>query len=446
MAQPGHPRTTEVLDWSPVSSPPKPIISGPARIGTAIIFLFCGVFLVWGSWAPLSGGTIASGAIAPDGSVRTVQHLEGGIVKELFVRDGTHVKRGDPLVALEDLAYQAEYESMSDQLRARLAEAARLDAEFNDTDAITFPGSLVSDPKAADVIRAEQQVFRARRDMLATRTRVLTQRVHQLEEQIAGFQSQIAGTQRQLAFLREEIADKQTLLDKGLMQKSELLRLRREEAELTGLKGEYLANAARARQQIGETEIELRALTAERMEQASSRASEIRGEVVRLRTSLEAQKDVLTRSVIKSPLDGIVSGLSIRTVGGVLRPGEPILNVVPTDEELMIDAHVRPTDVDDVEVGMAAEIRFSGLSGRSSQRIMGVVRSVAADSAMNSVTGQNYFKTRVAVTREELEKTGESRFSVGMPAEVVIVAETRTMMQFLLEPLADAVRRAGREL
>jgi HlyD family secretion protein len=442
------PAGREIVAYRPglgFAGTPKSMVRGPKRLGLLVIATFVAGFGLWGSLAPLAGGAVARGSIAPDGSVRTVQHLEGGIVDEIFVKDGDFVEVGAPLLALRRVSSQADVEMLLDRRRVRLAEAARLEAELLGAAEIAYPQELVDDPGGAEVIAAEARVFRSRQAMRSARERVLRQRAGQLEEQIVGFEAQVASALAQFDLLQEEISDKSYLVDQGLTPKAELSRLQRSAAEIEGFRGEYIASIAQARQRIGETEIELVALESEWLEGASRRASEVRSELAEIDQQLAARRDVLDRTMITAPVSGVVNHLRTRTVGGVLAAGQDILDLVPTEEKLVIDVQVSPGDIDVVKIGLPAVVHLTALSGRRSPRVDGTVKTVSADLFHDDATGRTYYVARVEVERSALRAVGAQSLTVGMPAEVVIVAEERTVAGYLIRPLVDAIWRAGRE-
>lgn len=434
------------LDLRQIEDGPATMVRGPARVGLAVIAAVAFAFFVWGGLAPLAGGAIAPGVIAPVGSVRTVQHLEGGIVADIFIQEGSRVAAGAPLLTLESVAAQATVTALLDRRRARLAEAARVDSEIGGLAVIEFPAELADDGDGAAAMAAEERVFDARRTMLAARRDELTQQIQQLEEQIGGYEAQVRSASDQLALIGQEVADKESLLRKGLTLKSDVLHLKRTTAEIAGFRGQYEAAIAAARQQIGQARVQLLALDAERMQQNSERASAIRGELNEIDQSLAAHRDVLDRTVVTSPVAGIVNDLRFKTKGAVVRPGEPILDVVPTDETLVIDADISPMDIDIVEVGMTALVHLSALADRALPRLEGEVRRVSAERLVDQATGQAHYTARIEVDAAALQAIGNPRLSVGMPAEVIVVAKERTMLSYILEPLRDALRRSGREV
>ncbi|PZQ47025.1 MAG: HlyD family type I secretion periplasmic adaptor subunit [Rhodovulum sulfidophilum] len=422
---------------------PREAIREPRRAGLVVIACFVAGFGAWATLAPLSGGAVAPGRIAPDGSVRTVQHLEGGIVDEILVRDGEFVPRGAPLIALRKVASQADVATLLDRRRARLAETARLEAELGGRATLAFPATL--GPEAADVMAAETRIFRARKDMRSARERVLRRRIDQLSEQIRGFEAQVASAASQLDLVRQEIADKTILLEQRLAPKAEVSRLRRAAAEIEGFRGQHVAAIAEARQRIGETEIELVALDADWLQSLSQRAGEVRGELAEIDQQLAALRDVLDRTLITAPIAGVVNDLRVSTIGGVIVPGEDLLDLVPTEENLVIDVRISPLDIDIVQVGLPALVHLTALSGRSTPRLYGRVTVVSADLVFDETTRSTYYDARVEVSPDEAREFKAMPLSIGMPAEVIIVSQERTALEYLMKPFFDAMVRAGRE-
>lgn len=430
----------------PAAVGPAAYVRGPSRVGLGIVAAFILVFGLWGGLAPLAGGAVASGHIAPFGSVRTVQHLEGGIAEKILVKEGDHVVAGTPLLELRSIAPEAEVATLLDRRRARLAESARLEAELAGSPEIAFPRELIADPAAAPIMAAETRILNSRDAIIDARKRVLGQRIEQLERQILGYRAQVESSSDQLALVEEEIADKSELLALGLTPKVELLRLRRDAAQIRGFRGEYTASIAAAEQQIGETEIELVAIDAERMELVSEKAGQVRGELAEIEQMLEARHDVLERTVVTAPLSGVVSNMRIKTEGGVIAAGQPVLDIVPSEERLVINVSVSPLDIDMVEVGMTTYVHLSALSSRDTPRVLGTVTNVAADAVIDAQNRSPHYFARIEVPRSELQAAGVNELVVGMPAEVLIVSRERTMVEYILQPFRDALWRAGREV
>jgi HlyD family secretion protein/epimerase transport system membrane fusion protein len=423
-------------------------IRAPARMGSGIILAFVLGFGLWGSIAPLSGGAIAPGLVSPDQGRKTVQHLEGGVIHDLLVRDGDVVEAGEPLLVLRNLQPKATFNLLRNQHLTLLARQARLDAERAGASSIAFPPELRTDAGELDPVAGSQsQIFEARRAFHAARRALLRQRLQQLAEQIKGHEAQVTGTFEQLKLIREEARNKDTLLTKGLIPRPEALRLKRMEAEFLGRHGELLAEIARANQNMGETNLQLLALDAERTDQIAAEADKVRVELADVLEKLRVSEDVLNRTVVAAPVSGTVVNLRFKTVGGVVQRGEPILDIVPEKDTLLIEAHVSPMDIDIVRSGLPAQIRFSAYSSRRAPPIAGEVRSVSADRIVDQNSRQSFYLAKVEVNRQELQRLAPSIMLVpGMPVEVMIVTEERTMVEYLLEPFRDALRRSFREV
>lgn len=421
-------------------------IRAPRRAGLLVMAVFLGGLGWWGSMAPLAGGAIAPGRISPDSGVRSIEHLEGGLVSNIRVRDGDRVRAGDILLTVDVTATRAEAAVLADRRLSLLAEQARLVAELAGSDALDLPEDLSSDtPGLSSVLAGEQQTFAARRALRVAQQRVFEQRISQLSETLTGHRLQAESAAEQLALMREELADKTSLLEKGLAAKAEVLRLRRAIAELRGLRGSYLTKMAEARQEIGEIELNLKARDAEESEKLAIRASEARKELAEIAQRLSALQAILDRERLVAPVDGTISNLRVRNAGEILQPGQPVLDVVPVREGLLIDAQVAPNDIDAVAPGMTAQLRISAYSGRTLPRIEGQVTMVSADTSIREPGGTAYYPIRVEVDAGEISELGIDLRS-GMLVSVLIVTRERSMGSYLLEPIRDLLQNAMREV
>ncbi|MCO6419730.1 HlyD family type I secretion periplasmic adaptor subunit [Siccirubricoccus sp. KC 17139] len=418
------------------------------RAGTLLITVFLGGFLAWGMLVPLAGGAVAPGVISPDGSRRTVQHLEGGIIAGIQVRDGDRVTEGQPLVLLESLQARTTYNALLNQYHTLLATQARLRAEQAGKTEIEFPAELREnpDPEIRTILEGQRFLLATRNAAHDARRSVQRQRIEQSQEQIRALQAQVSSALKQLALIADELKGKEELLRGGLVPRPEILRLQRVEAEILGRWGEHTAMIARTQQLIGETELQILAGDAERADKIADQLDKVRTELATVTERLQASRDVLARTVVTAPISGKVVGLRFKTLEGVIRPGEAILDIVPDEEMLLIDAHVAPGDIDVVHAGLPAQVRLTAFSSRGLPRIMGTVRDVSADRLQEPSNGQPYYLARVEVSREELAQLGPAADLVpGMPAEVLIVRTERTMIDYLFEPLRVAFGRSFRE-
>lgn len=432
---------------------PKPLrneVRGAAWFGIAIIAIFFGVLGGWASQAPLSGAIIASGTLNPEGSRRTVQHLEGGILRHIAVGDGTVVAKGDLLFVLEDVGARSELGVLRNRYITLAAKEARLIAERTDAKEFTYSLKGEMFEGAEDVARTafEQQVneFNMRRAGLDTRSQLLDQRVAQINEQIAGFQRQLAGVQKQRALFKEEIGAVSEMVNKGLERRPRLLSLQRADAELTGTEGALYSSIARSREAIGETKLQIESNRAQRREEIERDLAETQDQRASIEERIKAQLDRLTRTSVYAPVSGTVLNLKFKTLGGVLRPGEQVLDIVPSEDNLIIDARISTRDIDEVLAGQAATVTFPSVPQRNTQRIPGEVIQVSADAITDSRTGAPYFLAKVQIDRAEVAKVlPQLRLTAGMPADVFIATTERTLLEYLVQPAIQTVQRAFRE-
>jgi membrane fusion protein, type I secretion system len=428
--------------------PVKPNIGVPARLGNALMLVFAIVFGGWGYFAPLDGGAVAPGVINPDSGKKTIQHLEGGIIAEMRVRDGEAVTIGQPLVVLESTQARAAHDSLVQQRRSLLARKARLEAESAGQSQIEWPPELLlADRQVRSVVEAQQEVFDARRLTQATRKNVLGQRIEQLTQQIKGNEAQVESASRQLDLVSEELRAKEYLVGRGLVAKPEALRLRRVDAELLGKRGEYLAAIAGLGQQIGETRLQIVSIDAERADQIATDAEKVRADLTEVTEKLHASADVLHRTVVVAPVSGTVVDVKFKTVGGVVQRGEPIMSIVPSGDELIIEGRLTPLDRKAVHSGLQAQIHLSAYSSRIVPKIPGTVQTVSADRLIDDTTHQPYYLARVAVDRHMLASLAPTIDLIpGMPVEVLIITERRTMFDYIFKPFRDAFWRSFREI
>lgn len=424
-------------------------VRGPLTLGLSAIALFFVVGGIWSATAPLSGAVIASGIVGPESSRQTVQHLEGGIIREIKVHEGQKVKAGDVLVVLESVRAQAETGARLSRLRVLAAMEARLQAEHAGMDRIDFHHAVLSDredPEVRAAMQAQVNQFNVRRESLASRVAILEQRIVQLEAQLRGLARQLEGTEQQSAHIVEEIASVQELYEKGLERKPRLLALQREQARLFGAKGELAAEIARTKEAIGETRLQITNLQIERAEEIDSRLSDVIAERSQLEVEMQASLDRLRRTQILAPVAGTVLDLRYKTTGGVIGPGQPILDLVPLGDELVIESRIRPSDIDEIRNGQRAYIVFPSFVQRNLKRIEGTVQRYSPDTLEDERTGQHYYSARVTVDRKHLaEVAPEIELSSGMPAEVFITTQKRTLLEFLLQPFLMTLERAFRE-
>jgi HlyD family secretion protein len=436
----------------PAGGPPPLMreLRPPIAAGALVIALGLGGFGFWAAAAPLAGAAIAPGVISPDGSRRTVQHLEGGIIERILVEDGTVVQAGEPMITLEDIQARATHDVLQARLYSLAAGRARLVAEQAGSDDIEFPDWLIeaasNDSTALEAMVVQRQLFYTRAQELADRRGILSQQIAQLREEIAGLEAQIEADARQIALITEEIQGLDYLYQKGLASKTRLLALQRARSDIDGERAERRARIARARQAIGETELQIIAQGTAMINAANEELTRTQAELAETEQRLAASRDVLARTLIRAPSAGTVVELRFRTPGGVIRPGEPVLDIVPDDQELLVDARLSPMDIDVVAQGLPAQVILPAFKQRHMPRMEGRVRQISADAIVDPQTGERYFQARIEVDSKQLAAFDPPiKLAAGMPAEVYIITGEHTVLDYLLQPLFDSLRRAFRE-
>lgn len=448
-ALPAAPAATQLIPHQGPIQSLRHDLRWTARVGLLVVGLF---FVLGGGWAataPIGGAVIAQGVVSPEGSRRTVQHLEGGIIREIDVQEGDRVAEGQPLMVLEDVSARAEVGALDSRLRTLAAVEARLAAERSSAHQIDFVHPALADrndPEVRAVIDQQINQFEARRSNDAGREDILVQRIAQLDQQITGAQRQLVGVRRQNELIREEIATVAELLEKGYEKKPRLLALQRREAELVGDEGELVARVARSREQIGETRLQIMNVRQQRLEDVDKELAETQAKRQEIEEQIRDSRDKLRRKVIVAPVDGTVLTVKLKTIGGVVRPGEPVIDIVPVHEDLIIDGRISPNDVDDVEPGQHAFVMFPSFTQRIAYKLDGRVDRVSADAMSDEKTGQSFFKVRIRVDRDEIHRLDpEIELGPGMPAEAFIATKPRTLLEYLVQPLMLVFERSFRE-
>ena len=425
-------------------------VKGPLLLATVILVGFFGVFGGWAALVPLSGAAIAPAVVAPSGFRKTIQHLEGGIVSQIRVREGSTVEAGDVLVVLDDVRTRAEYNTARARLAASLAKAARLTAEQQGAETAELPAELLAqaeqDPAVRALIDAERDSLAARRQALTDQLAMRDGKVAQAKADLAAYEGSLASIDRQIELIGEEEATVVDLVQKGLDRKPRLLALQRARADLDGQRNTAVANGARTRELIAATMTEREALLSGRAEEVATGLADARAAANELQAAVQAARDRLQRTVITAPVAGEVVDLKLRTLGGVVTPGEAIMDLVPRDEPLVIEARVSPKDIDVVHAGLSADIHLTAFHTRHMPRITGEVRQVSADRLTDAKTGEPYYTAEILVDMAKVrEKTPEVHLTAGMPAEAMIITGERTAFEYLIEPIKNSFRRSLRE-
>jgi HlyD family type I secretion membrane fusion protein len=418
------------------------------RFALFIILFGVGGVFGWGAFAMIDSAVVAPGTLMVEGNRRNVQHLEGGIVGEVLVRDGTMVVAGQALIRLDDTRVRAGLNVVLDETDRARARIAVLTAEREEAPAPLFPPELMArrtDPKVAEILSVQQEEFIARRNALQGQIEILTQRALQLQKQIDGLNVRIESNDRQLALVRQEIMGVEGLVRMGLERLPRLLSLQREEARLIGERGEAIENVARTQQAVGEAEMQRAQLVRARQEEIAKELRELQGRLLELREREISANDQLTRLTIDAPEGGMVMDLRYTTRGGVIAAGSQVASIVPQEERLVLEVQITPTDVDTVRIGMPASIRLSHAAARTTPILEGSVERISPDRMTDQRTGMPYFVARIAFGPEELTRYEHLRLQSGMHAEVLIRRGERSFASYLARPLADRFAKSIRE-
>lgn len=431
--------------WAVPDRPPvrRLLLAGLLALGFGL-----GGFGGWAAYAPLSSAAIASGVITVDGNRKIVQHLEGGSIADLRVREGDRVRAGQLLMRLDDLEAQALYDVLEGQHVALAAQEARLQTERESLNILAFPAVLEARRHRrdlAEILDREARIFASGREALRGQIDVLHQRIAQLAAQIAALHAQIAAGEEQLAFLDQEVADVATLFAKGLERKPRLLALMRARAVIKGQQGEFANRIAEAKETIAETEFQILNVERERVEQAALELGKISMQRAQVEERLAEAKVKLGRRQVVAPIGGTVLRLRYHTIGGVVEPAKEILEIVPDNDVLVAEARISPSDIDVVAVGSNVRIVLSAYKRRNTPQLNGKVLQVSPDLILDERSDQSYFAARIGFDSEELAKLEKVHLSPGMPIEVFIRAGERSMLDYMIQPITDSLRRAFRE-
>ncbi len=417
-------------------------IEAPRRAGLIIAFLVFGVFGVWAATAPLDGAAHAQGSVTVRSYKKTIQHLEGGMISRIYVQNGDYVEAGEPLLELDSTQSLAQLEIATAQLTAVSALEARLLAERDDLEEVRFPSTLdTSNANVRSEMDAQQSIFAARKASREGSIAVLEQRIEQLRSRITGLKAVRESKEELAASFGEELADTRILLEQGFSDKLRLRNLERSHATYNGEAAEMLSSISSTEMQIGETQLQILQTENEFRSEVVAQLGETQTRLKDLRERVTALTDIVQRTVIRAPEAGIVNGMQYHTEGGVVGPGAPIADVVPQGDELIIEARVSLMDIDRIQAGQVATVRFSSFGSRT-PILFGTVLSVSADAMADQQTGMPFYLARVTVNPESMEALGALTLVPGMPAEVLILSGERTFLQYVMKPFSNALARS----
>lgn len=433
------------------SKPAKSVSSdwrGAARVGYGAILVG---FLGFGGWtatAKVDSAVVASGVVSLEMSRKSVQHLEGGIVSDIFVNEGAFVEAGDVLFRLDPTQEQASLTTVRRQIDANAATEARLRAERDGAETVTFPQALLArqdDPQTAEIIADETAQFAERRRTVDGEIGILEAKASQLGAEVEGLQQEREATDEQLAILEEELVDLEGLLEKGLTRRSGVLSMRREQSRLSGTIGRLTASIAASEGAIAETKLQI----AQRRQQFAEAVNEdllaVRQRLSELREQSTVASDVFERREVRAPQSGRVQDLKVFTVGAVIRPGETLLDIVPDDAALIVQARVSPLDKDSISSGMRAEVTMPSFPTLLPAPIYGEIISVSGDRLMDEQAQYPYFLAQIRVEEDTIPDEVSEKLSPGLPADIIVPTGGRTMLDYLVTPLSRRFNKALRE-
>lgn len=416
------------------------------RIGIGVLVL---IFVIWACLVPLQSAAVAVGVLRAEGGGRkVVQHLEGGIIRRLLVSEGSKVKAGQVLVELDDTQSSAQLAAAQSDYDALLAQDARLTAERSGAARVTYPDELLarrSDPSVQAVLKASDAMFIAGSRALGQQAAVVRQRVRANQAELGATGPQAAALRKQSESLAKEIAAVETLVNERLDRRGHLLQLQRQQADLESQQSQISASAQRLSSSVSEMQAQIGLLSAQRFNDAATQQRDVQTSLALAREKLRAARDIFNRRRVVAPVDGTVVNLRLVTPGGVLPAGQPLLDIVPDHERIVVIARLKANDVDVVQPGLLAEVRLMPYKTRSVPTLLGKVLDVAADVTIDDRSGAPYYETEIALDRQALDKLKGVKLLSGMPTEVYIQLGQRTLMQYLLQPLHDSFNRAFRE-
>ena len=401
----------------------------------------------WAANTEISGAVVASGSVVVESNSKQVQHREGGIVREITVRDGDVVEAGDLLIRLDDTVTRANYTVVSKQLDELYAQEARLVAERDDAELIVFSpkdGAVAGAPQS--VIEDSQiRLMEARRNSLRGRKQQLAEQIRQLEQQIKGVDVQLGAKRAEISLVEEELGVLEKLLEDKLVGKTRVTTLRREKAELEGDLGSLISQAAQAQEAISERKIQILQIEAEARAEVLELLQDVRSRIAQLEEQKIAAEDELSRVEIRAPRSGYVHQLAQHTLGGVVGPGETLMLIVPKEDLLVVEARIQPADIDQLSPHQEATLRFPSFDQRTTPELKARLLTVSADLTTDEVSGLSYFTARLTIPEAELAKLNGKKLVPGMPVEAFLKTDDRTVLSYLVKPVSDQIAHAMKE-
>lgn len=410
--------------------------------------LFVAVFVVGGigAWAALTeiaGAVVSSGTVVVESNIRQVQHREGGIVREIRVRDGDEVAAGELLLRLDDTVTRANLAVITKQLTELTAQEARLEAERDGLQEISWDEGRKE--AMSDIERGQEMLLNARRNSKDGRKNQLEEQIRQFNKQTQGLEAQVTAKDSEIELIADELVDLDKLLSKQLVSKSRVTALRREQARLQGEYGDLIAQIARTGESISERRIQILQIEEAYQAEVLEQLQEVRSRIAQLEEQKIAAEDQLTRVEILAPISGFVHQLAVHTIGGVMAPGETVMAIVPREDQLIVEAQVSPVNIDQMTPGQEARVRFPSFDQRTTPELKAQLLTVSPDLSQDERTGASYYTARLVIDDDELERLGDQALVPGMPVETFLQTDNRTVLSYLVKPVTDQIAHAMRE-
>lgn len=413
----------------------------------AAAFIVLGIG-VMGAATDMSGAIVSSGSLVVESNIKKVQHPTGGVAKTLLVEEGSRVKGGDPLIQLDETVAQANLSAVTKSLWELEARRARLQAERDGETGIAFPQELSAMPPespAASILAGERRFFQLRGEASDGQKKQLNEQIVQLKEQIAGMEDQLAARKQESELIAKELTSVEQLWEQRLVSLNRLTALQREAARLLGERGQLTASIAQAKGKISETELKILQIDQDFRSGVAKELADVRAKYAETFEKRIAAQDQAEKLDIRAPQSGVVHDLTIHTRGGVIAAGETIMTIVPDMDSLIVETKITPQDIDQVWLGQNAVLRFTNFNQRTTPEIDGEVSRIGADVTRDDKASPSYFVVRIAIAPQQIAKLGKARLMPGMPVEVFLRTADRTLLSYLMKPLADQMHRTFRE-
>ncbi len=426
----------------------KKTIAPPIKFTCIVIALGVGFFVIWGSLAKLDSATVAPGFVVLSDNYKTIQHLEGGIIDKILIKEGDLVNVDQPLIILNDTAAKSRLQMILSQLRSTKAIENRLLAEQQGENSVTYSEEIFDThiPEVQKIINTQDALFRTRVQSVKGKIDILLQKIAQYKEQIKGLETTKDALELHSLLTKEQVGNMQTLFDRGCTAKTDLFEIKKKHLEMEGRLGEIKGNIASVGEAISETQLQMLDFVNDNQREINDQLQKTQAQILDLQEQYQAAQDVLNRTIIKAPTAGIITGMQYHTISGVIGSGAKIMDIVPQNDELIIEAQVMPKDMESIKVGLRTKVQLSAYKSRLVPRVEGEVIYFSADRIHDERSKYPHYIARIRIPKEALDKINyDVKLYPGMPADVFIVKGERTFLQYMASPITDSLHRAFKE-